>query len=200
MRHAGLLALLILALAPAASAKPDWMGHQDPAGDGSPDALAVAWAQDTELLVQVELAAAPAADTELHVVWMRGTAGNQTPDEWYVIHVADEARGLAGHSGQVQEIAVNATWTEGVLLLRWTPVDPATAACVVLSAQVGVASPTGFAASDSVPNEPVSQWPSSTCPELMANPQGLATAKGSPGIGLALLCGALLLLALRRRA
>lgn len=199
MRRPLVAFVLVLGLASAANAKPVWLGHEDARGDGEPDALSVAWAMDGELVVVVDLAEAPASTTELHVLWMRGTPGNQSPDEWYVIHVADNAQGLAGHGGQVREIPVNATWSEATLTLRWAPVDRSTAPCILLSAQVGQAEQTGFTPSDAVPDEAIT-WPTDACPALVEPSEGLQpAAKSTPFLGAPLLGLFVLVLSGQRR-
>lgn len=192
-------------LAPAAAAKLPWAGHADARGDGEPDALSVAWVLDEatgDLLVHVQLAQPPAAGTEVQLQWMRGAAGEAEPQEWYVVQVGPQAHGVAGHAGQVRDVAVAANWTEDSLVLRWTRLDPSEGACIVLAAEVGVGSATGFQASDAIPDRDASRaWPTDgSCPALTENPQGaVASAKGSPAVGLLGLLAALAVLVVRRR-
>jgi hypothetical protein len=200
--------VLVLGLAGAAGADEATMGLPDAEGDGGEgDVVNVIGVLAETAFVQVLFTrSADLEDIAIRGVLVRGEPNAAEPTEWYQFTVANVTHAFAAHGVPRDVRVIRSSWNGSVATLEFERSEPSSepASCVFAVVESGTFNETGFEVFDAAPLNFTSvegAWPVGACPgmesALPGNPS--REGKGSPGLALPLLAGAVAAAAFRRR-
>jgi hypothetical protein len=195
---------LLLALAAGTDAKVDVHTASDATGDADAlDVTQVAWTMlGGNVSVYVTFAGGETpAGAAVRGVFVVGEPGSAEPVEWYQFTLANESRAFAAHGTPRDVRVLSSSWNGTLASIVFERPDEATGTCAFAVVESGVLGAGGFERSDVAPRGFASMdaaWPVDACPPE-SEPAGGDAAKGSPGVGLALLASAFALALLVRR-